>query len=399
MPKYDVAVVGAGPAGSATAALLAERGLSVALLDRARFPRDKPCAEYVSPEACRMLDRLLPPGALAGANPGLLKGMRIVSPNGTSFEGRFLGGHAFRGYSDHGVAVRRSVLDAMLAEAASSAGATLFEEATVESVEPPTAGGRSLRVRRCQGRDTLTARLVVGADGLHSRVAKQLGLARQGRLRRVALVTHATGVTGMRDVGEMHVCPSGYVGLAPVGNGLTNISVVVDTEHALGGPLSWFRATIDNLPELVARLSDAQFIAPLKGAGPFAHRTIRATHDRAVLVGDAAGFCDPFTGEGIYAALHGAELAVAHVLKQLECDQLDQRHLRPYDRARRKAFLGKWIVERIIAWVVGHPAALDHVAARLRAKPHLADLLVGVTGDFVPARHILSPAFAGQLVL
>ena len=79
MPKYDVAVVGAGPAGSATAALLAERGFSVALLDRARFPRDKPCAEYVSPEACRMLDRLLPTGALTGANPGLLKGMRIVS--------------------------------------------------------------------------------------------------------------------------------------------------------------------------------------------------------------------------------------------------------------------------------------------------------------------------------
>jgi len=399
MPKYDVAVVGAGPAGSATAALLAGRGLSVALLDRARFPRDKPCAEYVSPEACRMLDRLLPTGALAGTNPGLLKGMRIVSPNGTSFEGRVLGGHAFRGYSDHGVAVRRSVLDAMLAEAASSAGATLFEEATVESVGPVTAVGRSLRIRRGRDRDTLTVRLVVGADGLHSRVAKQLGLARRGRLRRVALVTHATGVTGMRDVGEMHVCPSGYVGLAPVGSGLTNVSVVINAAHALGRPLDWFHRTIDGFPELVTRLCDAEFVTPLSGAGPFAHRTIRATHDRVLLVGDAADFFDPFTGEGIYAALHGAELLTTHALPLLERDRLERRHLRPYDRARRKAFLGKWTVERIIAWVVGHPAALDHVAARLRAKPHLADLLIGVTGDFVPARHILSPAFAGQLVL
>jgi menaquinone-9 beta-reductase len=353
----------------------------------------------VSPEACRMLDRLLPVGALAGANPGLPKGVRIVSPNGTSFEGRFPGGHGFRGYSDHGVAVRRSVLDAMLAEAASSAGANLFEEATVESVGAVTAAGRSLRIRRGRARETFTARLVVGADGLHSRVAKQLGLARRGRLRRVALVTHATGVVGMGDLGEMHVGSSGYVGLAPVGNGVTNISLIVNAVHALGRPRDWFHRTLDGFPELVTRLRDAEFVTPLSGAGPFAHRTIRATHDRALLVGDAADFFDPFTGEGIYAALHGAELAVANVLRQLECDQLERRHLRPYDRARRNAFLGKWTVERILAWVVGHPAAFDHVAARLRAKPHLADLLVGVMGDFVPARHIFSPAFAGQLVL
>ena len=391
MPNYDVAVVGAGPAGSATAALLAEHGFSVALLDRARFPRDKPCAEYVSPEACHLLDGLLPNGTLAGAHPARLNGMRIVSPNGTSFEGRF--------QSEHGLAIRRSVLDAMLAEAASVAGANLLEGARVESVEPPTAGARRLRIRRGRDRATLTARLVVGADGLHSRIAKQLGLTRQGRLRRVAQVTHATGVTNMRDVGEMHVCRTGYVGLAPLGNGLTNVAVVVNAAHALGKPQDWFQSTIDELPELAARLADAEFVTPLRGAGPFARGTTRATHDRAVLVGDAADFFDPFTGEGIYAALHGAELAVAQALAPLESDQLQRRHLRSYDRARRKAFLGKWTVERIIGWVVGHPFALDHVAVRLQAKRHLADLLVGVTGDFIPARRVLSPAFVGRLVL
>jgi len=391
MPKYDVAVVGAGPAGSATAALLAERGFSVALLDRARFPRDKPCAEYVSPEACHLLDRFLPHGALADAQPARLHGMRIVSPNGTSFEGRFL--------REHGLAVRRSVLDTMLADAAARAGATLLEEATVESVEGLNAGGRDLRFRRGRDRTTLKARLVVGADGLHSKVAKQLGLTRQGRLRRVALVTHATGVANMRDVGEMHVGRTGYVGLAPLGNDLTNVAVVVNSAHALGKPQDWFRATIDDLPELAARLSGAEFVTPLKGAGPFARRTTRATHDRAVLVGDAADFFDPFTGEGIYAALHGAELAFAQALAPLERDQLQRRYLRSYDRARRNAFLGKWTVERIIGWVVGHPFALDHVAVRLRAKQHLADLLVGVTGDLIPARHVLSPAFVGRLVL
>jgi flavin-dependent dehydrogenase len=206
-------------------------------------------------------------------------------------------------------------------------------------------------------------------------------------------------VTNMRDVGEMHVCRTGYVGLAPLGNGLTNVAVVVNSAHAIGKPRDWFRATIDELPELAGRLAHAEFVTPLRGAGPFARSTTRATDDRALLVGDAADFFDPFTGEGIYAALHGAELAVAQALAPLEGDQLQRRHLRSYDRARRNAFLGKWTVERIIAWVVGHPFALNHVAVRLQAKRHLADLLVGVTGDFIPARHVLSPAFVGRLVL
>jgi len=398
MRHYDIAIIGAGPAGSATASLMADRGFNVLLVDRAEFPRSKPCAEYVSPQARRLLDHLLVPGTLEREQPALLAGMRVVSPNGTSFRGYFNTAHRFNAYSDRGIALPREILDHHLVRAAERKGATLLEQTALESLAEPTNSARRLGLRQKRSRREVTARLVVGADGLQSRVAKQLGLARRDSLERIALVTHALGVTGMAAVGEMHVTGSGYVGLAPVGRGLTNVSVVADRRAVRGKPIDWFQRFIRSVPEVQDRLARAEYAGPLRGAGPFARRSLRATSDRAVLVGDAADFYDPFTGEGVYAALRGAELLASTISEQLESDRLHAADLTAYDRARHREFRGKWILERIIAWAVGHPFALDHVARRLQSKPYLADLLVGVTGDFIPASQVLRPGYTLQLV-
>lgn len=398
MPHYDIAIIGAGPAGSATASLLAERGFAVLLVDRAEFPRSKPCGEYVSPEARRLLDKLLEPGTLEKEQPALLDGMRVVSPNGTSFMGHFRLTHQFNGYSDRGIALPRSVLDHHLVLAAQRRGAILLERTALVSLGQPRGNARALQLRQAGSQTEVTARLVVGADGLQSRVARQLGLARRGSLQRVALVTHAHGVAGMGSVGEMHVTRRGYVGLAPVGRGLTNVSVVLNRRAVRGKPIDWFNRSIGELPEVRERMTNAEYLGPPRGAGPFASRSRRATAERAVLVGDAADFYDPFTGEGVYAALRGAEMLTSHLSALLESDRLGAAQLAVYDRSRTREFRAKWMLERIIAWTVGHPAALDHVARRLRSKPHLADLLVGVTGDFVPAKQVLRPGFTVQLV-
>ncbi len=396
---YDVAVVGAGPAGSATAALLARRGMRVVLLERARFPRPKPCAEYLSPEASRSLDRLGALAAVEAAGPARLAGMRVVSPGGVTFVGRFLGAHRFRGYRDHGLALPRTVLDAELARVAVRSGAELREATVVDGIAR-AADGVALTLRRGARRSEVRARMLVGADGLNSRVARWMDVVRRGRRRRIALVTHARGVADMTDLGEMHVSPIGYIGLAPVGGGLANVAVVADLDRAPPArpPERWFRRLIATVPAVEQRLRGATLVAPIRAAGPFARWTARATGDRVALVGDAADFYDPFTGEGIYAALKGAELLSDHLAEQLARDRLSAAALEPYDLMRRHAFGRKWIVERLVSWVVAHPRALNRAARRLADRPPLADLLVGVTGDFIPASRILRPSYLWQLV-
>jgi geranylgeranyl reductase family protein len=399
MGVYDAVVVGAGPAGSATAAFLAEAGVRVALLDRAEFPRAKACAEYLSPEAARVLDRLGALDAVRHDGAAQLTGMRVVSADGSVFTGRFGGARPFRGYRDFGLALPRAKLDAHLVSAAVRHGAELHERTIVESI---THDGRgcTLRVRRGQRTMTLTARMVVGADGLNSRIGRALGLSRRGRRSRIAFVVHAHGVSDLGDVGEMHVGPEGYVGLAPVGNGLTNVAVVLDRTclRSVGRTEASFRVLLSRFPAVSDRMGSATLADEVLTAGPFARRTTRATADRVALVGDAADFYDPFTGEGIYAALRGAEVLTGELLPALEDDELTAGDLSSYDAARRREFARKWFLERVIAWAVAHPHVLNHVARRLAGRQRLADLLVGVTGDFVPAGQVLRPSFVWQLV-
>jgi geranylgeranyl reductase family protein len=388
---YDAIVVGAGPAGSATAARLAERGFRVALLDRARFPRTKPCAEYVSPGTVAALARLGVLREVLAAQPARLRGMRVVNADGRGFEGHFAAGE--------GLGLARAQLDEILARAAAGRGAVLLEHTTFVRLAPPADDIVHLLARDARGPVNLAARLVVGADGLLSRVARQLGLARPAAGGSVALVAHMAGVAGMSDVGEMHVGPAGYVGLAPLGAGVTNVAMVVDRHARPGGPPAQrFPALLAQFPTVAARVARAELVSPVRGAGPFGRRARRATADHALLVGDAADFYDPFTGEGIFAALTGAELAASTAAAALATQRFSARDLAAYDAARRRVFGAKWTLERLVAWVIARPRALAHVTRRLARTPSLADRLVSVTAHVAPASAVLRPAYAWRLV-
>jgi geranylgeranyl reductase family protein len=397
--RYDVLVIGAGPGGSASAILLARAGARVALVERATFPRPKACAEYLSPEAGRVLARLGALSAVEAERPARLAGMRVVSPDGTSFAGRFSGARAFRPFAEHGLALPRERLDHVLADAAARAGATLLERTCLEGLERAPSGDVLIALRSAGGRRWLRAPLVIGADGLRSRVARWLGVARQGGRRRLALVAHVAGARGVDDLGEVHVAPGAYVGLAAVGHGLTNVAVVADlAAWPPGDRDERWHAVLRRFPTVADRLALSTRVSPVRAVGPFARWTTRATGDGALLVGDAADFYDPFTGEGIYAALRGAELAAARARTALEAGRFARRRLSGYDRDRRRVFGGKWLLERAIGVAVATPRLLDHVARRLARRQDLADLLIGATGDFVPLRRLLNPAVALRLL-
>ena len=394
----DVIVVGAGPAGAATAWSLARGGLSVVLLDRARFPRPKPCAEYVSPEASRILTvmNVLPAAMRAGA--ASLDGMRVRAPDGTELIGEFGSARDRQGEHTRGIALRREKLDPLLVDAARDAGADVREAHQVVDVTRDERG----RVNGVAllGGATLRARMVIGADGLRSVIARRLGLGIHARWpRRVAFVTHYDGVAGMGPHGEMHVERDGYVGLAPVDGGLVNVAVVVPAAYArsaASAPADFIAHWIHQRPHLASRFARATRRAPARSVGPFGWRTRRAWSPGAALVGDAADFFDPFTGEGIFAALRGAELLTPYVHAVCAAeDARDEREaLSAYDRARRHAFGGKWMLERVVGFAVAWAPFMNRAARGLARRRDLADTFVAVTGDIVPAGAVLRPAYA-----
>jgi flavin-dependent dehydrogenase len=200
----------------------------------------------------------------------------------------------------------------------------------------------------------------------------------------------------------MHVGKSGYVGLGPVGGGVTTVALVLPLAAVRADgrdPRRDFFAELERFPGLAGRFDARRLVRRVLVTGPFARWSRRTTADGALLVGDAADFFDPFTGQGIYAALRGAELAAEVLIPALAAaGPVTAAALAPYRRARRRAFLGKWTLERLIGLGVGWPALAERVIARLARRPALADLLVGATGNFVPARAALRPGVLARLL-
>jgi flavin-dependent dehydrogenase len=414
--RHDAVVVGAGPAGSATALLLARAGADVLLLDRARFPRDKPCSEYLSPETIRILGRIAPDvlTAVERAAPAKLYGMKVVAPDGTAMVGRFAARHRWPSPRPHGLALPRTALDTILLRAAERAGVVVHEETAVEELEYDRGAVGGV-VARSEGgrRESYRARVVVGADGLHSVVARRLGVRRSGVPRRLAFAAHLTDVAGVEEQGELHVSHLGYVGLGPIGHGETTVALVLPLAAArrwgTGGGLGHqarFLAELERFPGLRGRFAAARLVRQVLVTGPFAQwsrNPVPGGHGGggACLVGDAADFFDPFTGQGIYSALRGAELGAGVLLAALAAGgggALPQSTLAPYARARRRVFAGKWVLERLIGLGVGWPALANRVIARLARHPDLGDLVVGATGNFVPTRAVLTPRTLARLL-
>ena len=392
MRAPDVIVVGAGPAGAAAAILLAEHGVAVTLLDRARFPRPKICGEYLSPEAPRVLDRLGVLKAVDGrAVP--LAGMRITAPDGTELVGTYRALGRFRPYREHAMALPRETLDAILVERARALPIDVREGTRV--VDVLLDGDRVTGVEAVDGAgrvQALRAPLVIAADGRASVIAQRLGLRREHRLRRMALVTYVAGLEGCRDRGEIFVDPPDYAILNPVAPDRANLSLVVP----LGDAAPWsarletfFTARARHLPHLARRLAGARLVAPVRALGPLAYEVAPPRAGGVLLVGDAAGFFDPFTGEGVFAALRGAELAAETAVRALGAGDCSCAALAGYARARRRAFAGKERVTRALQLVVARRPLADLAAHALARRPALLDLLLGVIGDFVPPRALL----------
>lgn len=370
----DAVIVGAGPAGSVTAALLARAGHDVLLLDRATFPRSKPCGESINPGAVRQLADLGLLPRILSLPHDRIGGWRIHPITGPSFEGRYPEG-------EFGIAMDRAAFDAALLEMARQAGARV--ETGVRVTEPIVGDGRATGVATADGR-RIPARLVVGADGLRSVVVRRMGLvARPPRLRKIAITAHVAGADLPAATGVLWMTEWGCIGIAPLGEGDANVVLVIEDRFAdmlSGDPEGCF----DQLTSECAYLRSAVRASAAKATGPFDVPTRAVATAGVILVGDAAGYFDPLTGQGIHRALLGARIAASVADECLRSDRVGRADLRKYEKRHRRAFGTGATVQRLVDACVAHPAVFAACAGWLRARPRLADQLVALTGDIGP---------------
>ena len=393
--ETDVVVIGAGPAGAATAIFLARQGHQVTLLDRARFPRSKPCGEYLTPGAVRLLrDELGVLPALLAGGAAWLSQERITTHWGCEFGGPTAALACPRSVTDQ-VLFDKAIEGGVLVREGFAARQILWDGAAVAGVQGRNGDGESEVVR---------ARVTVGADGSHSVLARALGVVRPvSRLQRLALVGHFASVPAGCPEVTMHLPRDGSdaccgVGAACGPGGTRNVNIVVRTSEApvMAGRLdAYLRERLQrSFPEVWAMIGDAAFVGPLQSVGCFGHHSTRASHAGAVLVGDAATFVHPFTGEGVFFALRGARLASDTIDIAVRRGDTGSRMLRHYDEARRRELMPRYRLCDAVQHVVHSPPLLAWAAERLRRSATLTDVILQTVGDVIrPADLFSLPTF------
>ena len=351
MEIFDVAIVGGGPAGSSCAAFCARGGLRTLVLERERFPREKVCGDCLNPSCWPVLQRLslaqrvrdLPHYKLDSVEFIAIGGRNVIVdlPTGDDCE----------------LSVKRSLFDALLLKHARELGAHVREETTVTAL----AHDENWKIETAGG-ENFSARILIGADGRNSTVARLCNLLPPPARERVALQAHIALPQNFGGRVVLQFLPEGYSGQAPVNETELNLCLV-------GTPptISRLRKWAEGHFEITANQS-------WRTITPLTRSPVPCAHENVLFIGDAARVVEPFTGEGIYYAMQSGELAAIAISKIMRGED-QQATLREFAGACAEMYRGRLWINRLARMAVLWPRAGSLFVRAAQIQPAIMSLL------------------------
>jgi flavin-dependent dehydrogenase len=361
--SHRVGIVGGGPAGLATAIEARLAGLNASIFDRRQPPIDKPCGEGVMPIGVVHLTQLLG-GPLAPSSCHPFSGIRWHNESGHVAQAEFSSGH--------GLGIRRSVLHAALTNRAIELGVEMHWGTTVRSI---CREG----VHTDEGLHEVD--WIVGADGLHSKVRRWAGIgAKRGKHERFGVRQHI-GLAPESDFVEVHWSNGCEAYITPISNAEVGVAFLGSRGNAS------FDERLHQFPGLRARYEGRPRTSNEVGAGPFHQIVKRPVRGHVLLVGDASGYVDALTGEGLALAWRQAKAAIT-AIRTAQPQQYAAAH-----RAitRRYRFTTQWMLA-----MQRRPDLRRRVIEALASEPQAFETFLGFNEGHIPTRQLI-PALARTL--
>jgi len=387
---YDVAIIGGGPAGSTTAALLARAGRRVIVFEREKFPRFH-IGESLLPFSMKAFTRL-------GLHEKLLRAgfikkyggeiMGACSDTGTKFYFK----DGYRSQTDHSYQVTRGDFDKVLLDHARESGAEVHEQTPVGSVEFSNDSVK-LAVRFNGSSHSIRARYVVDASGCTSMLGRQFKIKKTyDHLQKLSLFAHYDGVWRAEGIdGTLTILVRAldrWFWLVPLTSERTSVGVVLDSETFRTSKLSaedFLEQALAEQPTIAKRMTKAQRVSKVYVEADFSYRSARLHGDRWLLAGDAAGFIDPIFSSGVFLAVFSGEKCADALNTVLDHPRKAKRLFAKYERSMNRAmdiylrFVDAWYTKEFIEIFLA-PRNVLGVAAAVNA------VLGGNVGNSFPIR-------------
>lgn len=398
-------IVGAGIAGPVLGVSLLKKGLKVALVDPYKEFRTRVCGEYLCPSGVDILNRLLRSEALSHQYLHV-EGMRVFSDGGVAIESKFNSIEVMDGVSTIGLSLERKHFETEIRKMFIDAGGASFLGFRVRKIfekvyedhknilgwEVIAEGEERESSSLEENKNSIlriNAKLLIGADGRKSFISEALHLNRPPFDKRLAIHTEMETVKQNERFGEMHLFKSGvYIGLNPIQENLTNITLVCYPEDlekdGHGKPINLLQKYMKESPRLKTLFGE-HIMHPhtkLRTVWPLSHRVSNVAGKNWALIGDASGFLDPLTGEGITMALGAIEI-LSKVLDSntIKDPVLLEKALSQYRSEKLARFRQKYFINRFFQFVIHRTFVVNLIGRFLIARPKRADYFIAIISN------------------